>query len=103
MQNLPRKDKSKVKQMFVSRFGEDGCMIEADYSQLEVVGQGVLSNDLHLRQDLKNKVDFHCKRVSARFGCTYEDAVEWCKNEHFADYILWKQRRTECKVFSFQR
>ena len=103
MQNLPRKDKSKVKQMFVSRFGDEGVMIEADYSQLEVVGMGVLSNDPHLRADLNKGIDFHCKRVSARFGCTYEEAVQWCKDESYPDYKLWKERRTECKVFSFQR
>ena len=103
LQNVPRKDKSKVKKLFVSRFGKDGFMIEADYSQLEVVGQGVLSKDENLRNDLRHKVDFHCKRVAARFGCTYEEAVAWCKNEDYEDYALWKGRRTDAKVFSFQR
>lgn len=114
MQNIPRNDevedadgnkvmKSEVKAMFVTRFGEDGVMVEADYSQLEVVVQGVLSGDVQLCEDLRNKIDFHCKRVSAQFGVTYEEAKFWCKNEDYEDHALWKKRRTKAKNFSFQR
>ena len=107
LQNLPRGDKSEAKAMFVSRFGDDGCMIEADYSQLEVVVQGVLSGDPTLCEDLRNKVDFHCKRVAAKFAnsgspITYEAALEWCKNEDHPDYAEGKKERTKCKIFSFQ-
>ena len=114
MQNIPRNDeiendegekeqKSEVKAMFVSRFGADGVMVEADYSQLEVVVQGVLSGDAQLCEDLRAKIDFHCKRVAATFGVTYEEAKFWCKNEDYADHALWKKRRTKAKNFSFQR
>lgn len=111
MQNIPRNDlndeglqKSEVKAMFVSRFGADGVMIEADYSQLEVVVQGVLSGDTALCNDLNNKIDFHCKRVAAKIGSmTYEEALEWCKNEDHPDYRAGKKERTKCKIFSFQR
>jgi DNA polymerase I-like protein with 3'-5' exonuclease and polymerase domains len=107
-QNLPRGDKSEVKAMFVSRFGEDGCMIEVDYSQLEVVVQGVLTEDEQLCEDLRNKVDFHCKRVAAKLfstrpEVTYEYALDWCKNEAHVDYKAGKVERTKCKIFSFQR
>jgi DNA polymerase I-like protein with 3'-5' exonuclease and polymerase domains len=102
-QNIPRGDKSEVKKMFVSRFGANGRMIEADYSQLEVVVQGVLSNDPKLCEDLRNRIDFHCKRVSLKFGCTYEEALHWCKDEDYPEHALWKKRRTGCKQFSFQR
>lgn len=103
-QNIPRGDKSEVKAIFVSRFGEDGVMIEADYSQLEVVVQGLLSGDANLCRDLIAQVDFHCKRVSAKFGCTYEEALVWCKDEEKSpDFALWKKRRTGVKEFSFQR
>ncbi|QWY83418.1 DNA polymerase I protein [Rhizobium phage RHph_X3_9] len=115
LQNLPRNDKddagvqkSQVKQMFVSRFGADGEMIEADYSQLEVVVQGVLSKDPNLCEDLRNKIDFHCKRVSAKHKITYEQAVGWCKNGVSmpaleASGYVGKVERTKCKIFSFQR
>lgn len=121
MQNIPQTNKSEVKKGFVSRFTKAYCekygipyietddgikvgvMIEADYSQLEVVVQGVLSGDEALCADLRAKIDFHCKRVSAKYGCTYEDALLWCKDENFPDYKLWKNRRTGVKEFSFQR
>ncbi len=102
LQNLPRGDKSKVKQMFNSRF-EGGEMCEMDYSQLEVVVQGVLTKDENLCRDLRAKIDFHCKRVSASKGCTYEEALEWCKNEAHIKYAVWKVFRTHAKIFSFQR
>jgi DNA polymerase-1 len=102
MQNIPRGDKSCVKAMFVSRF-PDGVMGEIDYSQLEVVVTGVLTADPALIADLNKKVDFHCVRVAAREGCTYEEAVEWCKNEDHIKNAVWSVFRTECKTFSFQR
>ena len=101
-QNIPRGDKSRVKRMFSSRF-EGGVMGELDYSQLEVVVMGLLSNDKQLVTDLNNKVDFHCVRVAAREGCTYEEALRKCKDEHDPDYPVWNVYRTECKIFSFQR
>lgn len=103
LQNLPRGDKSKVKEMFTSRFGADGVMVEADYSQLEVVVQGVLSGDVQLCQDLRDKIDFHCKRVSAQFNISYELAVAMCKGEDHPEYKIWQPRRTKAKNFSFQR
>jgi DNA polymerase I-like protein with 3'-5' exonuclease and polymerase domains len=101
-QNLPRGDKSRVKAMMVSRF-PDGVCGELDYSQLEVVVQGLLSGDKNLVKDLQDKIDFHCKRVAAKYGCTYEEALYWCKDETYADYPMWKKRRTGVKEFSFQR
>lgn len=103
-QNFPRGDKSDLKAIFVSRFGEDGCMVEADYSQLEVVVQGLLSGDKNLILDLNNKVDFHCKRVALKHSVSYEWALLHCKDEEKSeDYAKWKEERTKCKIFSFQR
>lgn len=101
-----RKDgtyKSEVKKMFISRFGADGVMLEPDYSQLEVVVQGVLSGDIQLCKDLRNKIDFHCKRVSSSKGCTYDEALLWCKDENHEKYPEWSVFRTGAKGFSFQR
>ncbi len=108
MQNVPRGDKSSVKAMFVSRFGDKGKMLEIDYSQLEVVIQGWLSGDRQLIADLNNKIDFHCKRVSAKFNITYEEALYWCKSDEYKKlepekFKMWKSRRTGVKEFSFQR
>lgn len=105
LQNIPRADKSNLKRVFVSRFGEQGRMVEADYSQLEVVVQGVLSGDAHLLQDLRDKIDFHCKRVAIqpKYGISYEEVVEIIKDEDHPDHSVWKERRTNAKIFSFQR
>lgn len=111
MQNLTRADfdhktglyKSEVKAMFVSRFGEDGRMVEIDYSQLEVVVQGLLSLDTNLVRDLNLKVDFHCKRVALKNSVSYEFALDVCKNEDHPEHSTWKKERTKCKIFSFQR
>lgn len=111
MQNVTRADfdastgeyKSEVKAIFVSRFGDDGEMIEADYSQLEVVVQGLLSGDKNLCRDLIDKVDFHCKRVALKNSVSYDFALFHCKNEDAPDYAKWKKERTKCKIFSFQR
>lgn len=102
-QNIPRGDKSEVKSIFVSRFGENGEMVEADYSQLEVVVQGLLSMDKNLCKDLIDKIDFHCKRVALKNNISYEDALYWCKDESAPDHKKWKSERTKCKIFSFQR
>jgi DNA polymerase-1 len=103
MQNLPRADKSTVKRMFISRFKDGGQMVEIDYSQLEVVVQGLLSNDANLVKDLINQVDFHCKRVALKHQIKYEDAIYWCKDETYPEYKKWKKERTKAKNFSFQR
>lgn len=102
-QNIPRGDKSEVKAIFVSRFGEAGNMVEADYSQLEVVVQGLLSGDKQLIDDLIHKIDFHCKRVALKHGIEYEDAMYWCKDEEAPDHAKWEKERTKAKIFSFQR
>lgn len=104
LQNVPRAGTSEVKRMFVSRFGDDGVMLEADYSQLEVVVQGWLTGDTNLVADLNNGIDFHCKRVANKFDIAYEEAMIYCKNEEQSpDFKLWKARRTSVKEFSFQR
>lgn len=102
LQNLPKAGKSHVKRMFTSRF-LNGVMVEADYSQLEVVVQGVLSKDKNLCQSLRDRVDFHCKRVAAKHNITYEEALDWCKNPEHPDFKAGEAERTNCKVFSFQR
>ena len=100
MQNIPRAGTSKIKQVFTSRFGELGRMAEIDYSQLEVVIQGVLTKDKQLCQDLRDRVDFHCKRLAAKEGLKYEDVLKWCKGDEIPE---WVDKRTKAKIFSFQR
>jgi len=108
LQNITRPDfdkllgrpKSLVKRMFVSRFGKDGLMTEADYKQLEVVVQGLLTNDTQLKADLKAGVDFHCKRLSAKEDMPYEEVFKLCKVDKLEE---WQLKRTKTKEFTFQR
>jgi DNA polymerase I-like protein with 3'-5' exonuclease and polymerase domains len=108
LQNLTRADfdellgrpKSVVKRMFSSRFGEDGEMTEADYKQLEVVVQGLLTGDKQLILDLQAGIDFHCKRLSAKEDMPYEQIVDLCKVQKLPE---WTVKRTKTKEFTFQR
>lgn len=104
LQNIPRADKSKIKKLFISRY-DGGFTIEADYSQLEVVVQGVLSGDKNLCRDLNNNIDFHCKRVALqpKYKITYAELVAIMKDEDHPDHKKWKKIRTQAKIFSFQR
>lgn len=107
MHNIPRASEdefaSTIKKLFSSRLGEDGVVLEADYSQLEVYGKGALSGDENLLADLRAGIDFHCKRVAAKENITYEEALYRCKDPAFGGYKEWKQKRTKAKEFSFQR
>lgn len=100
LQNIPRKDKSRVKQLFVSRFGKLGLIIQSDFSSLEVYIQALLTQDPQMLADLKSGMDMHCQRVASKFGVTYEEAVRLCKKDKVKP---WPERRTGCKEFSFQR
>ena len=102
-QNIPRKDKSTVKAMFVSRFGDDGECGEVDYSQLEVVVQGALSGDEQLRADLRARIDFHCKRLAYKLSEPYEEVRAKAKDEGHPEHRLYADMRTGVKGFSFQR
>lgn len=98
-QNIPRGDTANVKRMFISRFGNEGVTIEADYSQLEVVVNGYLTKDPNLIRDLVAGVDFHCKRVALKHHITYEEAHDKCKVQKLPE---WGSERTKCKGYSFQ-
>jgi DNA polymerase-1 len=98
MQNIPRGDKSDAKAMFTSRFGDEGQMVEIDYSQLEVVVQAILTKDKQLIIDLTNGVDFHVKRLAAKLGEPYAAVRARCASDP-----AYKAMRTNIKAFTFQR
>jgi len=92
-------DGSQIKRVFVSRF-EGGSIIQDDFTALEVYIQALLTGCVGLKADLKAGKDMHCVRVSQKEGITYEEALERCVTNAEA---AWKKKRTEAKVFSFQR
>lgn len=101
LQNLPRDGTSKVKQMFTSRFGDDGVIIEVDYSALEVVMLAALSGDQALLKHLVAGTDMHCLRLAAKLKEPYESVLEKCTNHDHPDHKAYKQMRTDIKPPSF--
>lgn len=101
LQNLPRDGTSKVKQMFTSRFGENGRITEVDYSALEVVMSCVHTGDRKLLGLLQAGTDMHCYRLAFKENKTYEEMYNLCHNADGPDYKYWKQQRTDIKPPSF--
>lgn len=104
---------SQIKMVFVSRFGADGQIVQDDFTALEVYIQALLTNCKQLLEDLALGLDMHCVRVGQKEGISYDEAVLRCKGD--AEYRKtdgqsgkgpwegWAKKRTEAKVFSFQR
>ena len=101
MQNIPRDGTSKVKEMFSSRFGENGRIVEVDYSALEVVALATISGDQNLMRMLIEGIDMHCYRLAAKLGEDYESVYEKCHNKEHPDHKHYKQMRTDIKPRAF--
>lgn len=86
LQNISRV--GNVKKVFVSRFGDEGVLIEADYKQLELYILGILSGDPVLVHAFTNNIDLHLKVAS--------DIVYKCKPEDVTE-----EMRTAAKKISF--
>jgi len=100
-QNLPRGDTSEVKKMFVSRFGAHGCIIEADYSALEVVTLAAFSKDKNLVKALRDNIDMHCMRLAGQLGEPYEDVLKKCKDQTHPEHAKYDTLRTNVKPKAF--
>ena len=111
LQNIPKGNKSKAKQMFVSRF-KDGSILQSDFSALEVYVQANLTKCAALIQALLKGTDMHCLRLANKEHMPYEEVFKLCKGwrETAADGTViehaaveeWDYKRTGVKVFSFQ-
>jgi DNA polymerase I-like protein with 3'-5' exonuclease and polymerase domains len=97
---------SQIKRVFISRFGADGKIVQSDFTSLEVYVQAILTLCKQLIEDLRAGLDMHCVRVSQKEGISYEDALLKCKGDKargIAPMPEWEKKRSEAKVFSFQR
>ncbi len=108
LQNLPKGNKSRAKELFVSRF-EGGDIGQSDFSSLEVYCQANLTHCAQLVQDLLSGVDLHCVRLAEQEGKPYEEVCRLAKGYtdeagvwHEPDHE-WDYKRTGAKVFSFRR
>lgn len=108
LQNIPKGNKSDVKQVFESRF-HGGYIIQSDFSSLEVYIQAILTACKQLIADLQAGVDMHCMRLAAKEHMDYDEVLKLCKGYVDALGVYqpaideWDYKRTKAKVFSFQR
>lgn len=101
MQNIPRDGTSRVKEMFSSRFGAEGRVVEVDYSALEVVALASISGDSNLMRMLVEGIDMHCYRLAAKLKEDYDSVFEKCHNKEHPDHKAYKQMRTDIKPRAF--
>ena len=66
--NLQNISNNPIKQIFVSRFGEDGVLVEMDFNQLEVVALAHVTRDKQLIADISSGTDIHSALYNAMFG-----------------------------------
>jgi len=67
---------SRIKEAFLSRWGSKGQIVQADYSQLEVIGAAYLSGDPKMREDILAGVDSHSQSASWMYPHSYEEVRE---------------------------
>ncbi|WP_320535305.1 DNA polymerase [Robbsia andropogonis] len=91
---------SQIKTVFVSRWREDGQIVQSDFTALEIYVQAILTKCRNLIEDLIAKLDMHCVRVSQKEGIPYEEAYRRCVVDEEPE---WKKKRKGAKEFSFQR
>lgn len=106
LQQLPRDDRagvlpSNIKEMFTSRFGEDGYIVEIDYNALEVRVMADFTGDLKLKEAILNGTDMHSLRASEFHGIPYEDFYRIVKDETHPDNPQYGQWRQDIKSPSF--
>lgn len=77
-----------VKKHFVSRFGDDGWLLEFDASQLEVAALAEITKDPVLIDELNKGLDIHTRNAGAWLG----------KDES----LVTKEERKSAKVMTFQ-
>lgn len=67
---------NEIKSLFTSRFGEDGVIVQFDYSQLELRILAVFSQDKALIDLYRSGADLHKAVASDAFGVTIEEVTK---------------------------
>lgn len=106
MQQIPRDDRkgvmaSNVKEMFVSRFGDQGRLVEVDYNALEVRVMADFTGDENLAKAVLDGTDMHSLRAGAFHGIPYEDFNRIRKDPTHPDYDQYCHWRQDIKAPSF--
>ena len=87
-----------IRQCFTSRFGDDGVIMEVDFSQLEVVVLALLTGDEQLKDDVKHR-DMHCVTASIIHHVDYDKVYKAVKVDGDPS---WTKKRKDAKAPSFQ-
>jgi DNA polymerase-1 len=93
LQNVPQV----ARRIYVSRFGDEGCIVGLDYSQIEVRVAACLSNDPLLLEVYARGEDVHTATMCRMFGYTSEQAAVMEKE----DPAKFKRLRTIAKRVVF--
>ena len=88
---------SNIKRCFTSRFGSDGSILNADFSQIEIIGLAYLSQDEQLYQDIRDGLDMHC--INASF--LYSKPYDYIKAQVEAGDKDWVKKRKIAKSPGF--
>lgn len=59
-----------IKRAYISRWGDDGVLVDFDYSQLEMAGLAIISGDEQLIYDINNGIDMHIELFREMYGRT---------------------------------
>jgi len=94
LQSTPNKGASVIKRMFVSRYGEEGCIVQFDYSQIELRVLAAISGDPSMIDAYAKGEDLHTLAACMIFGTTVEEHKALPKDEQ-------KRRRTVAKRINF--
>ena len=87
---------SNIKACFESRFPR-GYMVEADYSQLEVITAAVISGDPMMKKDVRDGIDAHSQSASWLNPESYEEIREG----YLAGDVRFAKMRKEAKAPRF--
>lgn len=71
-----------VLDVFTSRYGDSGFLVEIDCSQLEIRLQAYLSDCEQMLEDIRDNVDFHTLRMSYAEEIEYEQAKKLVDQDH---------------------
>lgn len=77
LQNQP----DAARRMYVSQFGDEGCIVQIDYSQIEVRVAACLSNDPLLLEVYRKGEDVHTATMMRMFKISREKAADMEKNK----------------------
>lgn len=94
LQNVPNKGASIIKRMYVSRYGDEGCLVQADYSQIELRILAAIAHDEGMIRAYEQGQDLHEITACLIFNMTPAEFKALPKDES-------KRRRTIAKRINF--